>query len=289
MVWSPLSNLLLYGGTADIKAARASGLNICLGSDWSPTGSKNLLGELKVASIWAKETGLALTPEDIVAMATRNPAVALRWDKQLGTLEAGKKADLLVVKEKGGEPHAALVNATEADVRLVVINGVPRHGEKTLMQDLGVPGETLTIGDTKFTVNLAQETSDPDVAALTFAAAKKLLEEGLGNLGKVAKNNKKATSTANAVHSKTGTAPRRWFLALDELADTGEALRPQLPFNNKTTGPSLKLAKAPTPAELPAIALDPIAVVDDEAFMSSLKTQKVLPAPIADKLESFYK
>src|SRR5207248_2673739 len=49
MVWSPLSNLLLYGGTARVDAARAAGVQIGLGSDWSPTGSKNLLGELKVA------------------------------------------------------------------------------------------------------------------------------------------------------------------------------------------------------------------------------------------------
>lgn len=49
MVWSPLSNLLLYGKTADVKAARAAGVRMALGSDWSPTGSKNLLWELKVA------------------------------------------------------------------------------------------------------------------------------------------------------------------------------------------------------------------------------------------------
>ena len=49
MVWSPMSNLLLYGGTADIAAALAAGVRIGIGSDWSPSGSKNLLGELKVA------------------------------------------------------------------------------------------------------------------------------------------------------------------------------------------------------------------------------------------------
>ncbi len=41
IIWSPLSNLLLYGGTTDIKAARAAGVSIALGSDWSPSGSKN--------------------------------------------------------------------------------------------------------------------------------------------------------------------------------------------------------------------------------------------------------
>ena len=51
MIWSPLSNLLLYGGTAQVAAAKASGVRIGLGPDWSPTGSKNLLGELKAAKV----------------------------------------------------------------------------------------------------------------------------------------------------------------------------------------------------------------------------------------------
>jgi hypothetical protein len=50
MTWSPMSNLVLYGGTANIKAARENGIMICLGSDWSPSGSKNLLEELKVSA-----------------------------------------------------------------------------------------------------------------------------------------------------------------------------------------------------------------------------------------------
>ena len=39
MVWSPLSNLILYGQTADIAAAKASGITIGIGSDWSPSGT----------------------------------------------------------------------------------------------------------------------------------------------------------------------------------------------------------------------------------------------------------
>jgi 5-methylthioadenosine/S-adenosylhomocysteine deaminase len=49
MVWSPASNLMLYGDTARIDLARRSDVAVALGSDWSPTGSKNLLAELKVA------------------------------------------------------------------------------------------------------------------------------------------------------------------------------------------------------------------------------------------------
>jgi hypothetical protein len=50
-VWSPLSNYLLYGDTLDLWAARRAGVLMGLGSDWAPSGSKNLLGELKVATL----------------------------------------------------------------------------------------------------------------------------------------------------------------------------------------------------------------------------------------------
>ena len=49
MVWSPLSNYLLYGESTDIRAAKNAGILIGIGRDWAPSGSKNLLGELKVA------------------------------------------------------------------------------------------------------------------------------------------------------------------------------------------------------------------------------------------------
>ncbi|MEQ1519036.1 MAG: hypothetical protein ABL931_21360 [Usitatibacteraceae bacterium] len=71
MVWSPLSNLLLYGATADVKAAQEEGVLIGLGSDWSPSGSKNLLGELKIARLVSEQAGGIFTDKELVAMATR--------------------------------------------------------------------------------------------------------------------------------------------------------------------------------------------------------------------------
>src|SRR5690606_29232532 len=53
VVWSPLSDLLLYAETTLVDDARARGITVCLGSDWGPSGSKNLLGEMKVARIAA--------------------------------------------------------------------------------------------------------------------------------------------------------------------------------------------------------------------------------------------
>ena len=79
VIWSPLSNLLLYGKTADIPTALKYGVNVSLGSDWAPSGSANVLGELKVADhvnqkLWAGK----ITDQQLVEMVTINPAKALR-------------------------------------------------------------------------------------------------------------------------------------------------------------------------------------------------------------------
>jgi len=91
VVWSPLSNLLLYGGTTNIKAARSAGLAIALGSDWSPSGSKNLLNELKVAKVASDVLGIGLADRDIVAMVTSTPAriVKMGW---AGRIDRGRQA-----------------------------------------------------------------------------------------------------------------------------------------------------------------------------------------------------
>ena len=99
IVWSPFSNIWLYGGTTDVLAARRHGLLVCLGSDWAPSGTKNLLGELKVAALWNDEAlGGALDARDLGMMATANAGDALRpcWGVDVGRLRAGALADVLV-------------------------------------------------------------------------------------------------------------------------------------------------------------------------------------------------
>jgi imidazolonepropionase-like amidohydrolase len=77
--------------------------DIGIGSDWSPSGSKNLLGELKVAWLVAQQIGGIAKP-DIVAMATRTAAKILGWGAVLGTLEPGKLGDLIVVEGTSQDP-----------------------------------------------------------------------------------------------------------------------------------------------------------------------------------------
>ena len=121
-------------------------MRIGLGSDWSPTGSKNLLGELKVARLASASADTAFSDRELVAMATRNAAGILGWDRALGSLEAGKRADLLVIDGQHGDPYDLLLGADERDVSLVTIGGVARFGHPSLVRGLGADGERVRVG-----------------------------------------------------------------------------------------------------------------------------------------------
>jgi cytosine/adenosine deaminase-related metal-dependent hydrolase len=134
VVWSPFSNIWLYGATTDVLAARAAGMRICLGADWSPSGSKNLLGELKVADLHSRTTlGGALSPQELCAMATCNPADALGWSDKLGRLRPGLHGDFVAVRDRHEDPYRTLIDTTEPDILLVAINGYPMYGTDELM------------------------------------------------------------------------------------------------------------------------------------------------------------
>jgi 5-methylthioadenosine/S-adenosylhomocysteine deaminase len=135
VVWSPFSNLWLYSKTTDVVSAREAGIRICLGADWSPSGSKNLLGELKVADLYSQtQLGAALKPQEICAMATCNPAEALGWSDKLGRLTPGLHGDFVAMRDRGEDPYRTLIDSTERDVLLVAINGYPMYGTDGLMQ-----------------------------------------------------------------------------------------------------------------------------------------------------------
>ncbi len=159
LVWSPLSNLVLYGQTTEIYDALAEGLVVSLGTDWTPSGSNTLLDELKVADVAMRHQSLlggsrenvpgladeAQLDRTLVDMVTRNPALTLRWP-EVGTIAEGKVADLLLVRRPaatptGGmpdTPYRNLIDATARDVTLVTVDGNPIAGEVELLKRLRV-------------------------------------------------------------------------------------------------------------------------------------------------------
>jgi cytosine/adenosine deaminase-related metal-dependent hydrolase len=148
VVWSPFSNLWLYRDTTHVADARKAHMRICLGADWSPSGSKSLLGELKVADLWNRDhMDAVFSAEELCAMVTRNPADALGWDDRLGRLREGLHADVLVTADRGGDPYRNLITSIERDVELVAINGQPFYGTLRLMSACGAErAERITVG-----------------------------------------------------------------------------------------------------------------------------------------------
>jgi 5-methylthioadenosine/S-adenosylhomocysteine deaminase len=159
VVWSPFSNLWLYGATTDVAAARARGLRLCLGSDWAPSGTKSLLGELKVADLYNRASlGGLFSDLDLCRMVTCNPADALGWEDRIGRLRAGLCGDFVVVDRHEDDVYRNLVLALERDLRLVAINGYPMYGVASLMSAAAaVAPEPLEVGGMARVVSLRDE------------------------------------------------------------------------------------------------------------------------------------
>ena len=101
-VHNPSSNMMIASGVSPVAEMRAAGVAVGLGTD-GPAGSNNdldLMEEIDLAAKLAKVTKgdpLALNAKAVVEMATIDGARALHMDKEIGSLEAGKKADLILI------------------------------------------------------------------------------------------------------------------------------------------------------------------------------------------------
>ena len=130
LVWSPLSNFMLYGKTANVEAAKRAGLSISLAPDWAPSGSKSSLGELKVADLVNQHALKGLfSDRELVEMVTRKPAEAMGWGQKLGQIAEGYLADVLVVDERHADPYRNLIQTIEDNIQLVAVRGEPLYGD----------------------------------------------------------------------------------------------------------------------------------------------------------------
>ncbi|NLE10743.1 MAG: amidohydrolase family protein [Actinobacteria bacterium] len=129
----PRSNLRLKCGIAPVADMIAAGITIGLGTD-SLASNDNLdpFDEMRAALEVSRSRGAALTPAAVLRMATLEGARALGWDHLVGSLEVGKRADVVAVRMRGLEtrdPVDALVaGASASDVRMTMIDGTPVFG-----------------------------------------------------------------------------------------------------------------------------------------------------------------
>ncbi|MHB1020957.1 MAG: amidohydrolase family protein [Acidobacteriaceae bacterium] len=156
IVWSPRSNFELYGATANVDAAFRDGVSIALAPDWSPTGSDNMLDEIKYAShvSQSKLDGL-FSNRELDEMASSVPARIARIGNKVGTLAPGMYADFFLLKGNPANPYNALANASVTDMEMVFVNGVPLYGTPAMMQQLGVKTEALDVCGARRALNSA--------------------------------------------------------------------------------------------------------------------------------------
>ena len=115
---NPSSNLKLASGIADVAKYQQVGLNVALGTDGaSSNNSLDLFKEMTICSFAQKVKTMdptVLPAQTVLRMATINGAKALRWEDEIGTLEVGKKADIILIDLD--QPHFAPWNNTVADL-----------------------------------------------------------------------------------------------------------------------------------------------------------------------------
>jgi len=160
LIWTPRSDLYLYGNTASVTAAAALGCNIALASTWTLTGSPNLLEELKTARFFNREyLDGYFSDGEILEMATRNAALAFHVEDRIGALEPGKIADFVVLDTREHSDLEAVFQAELADIAVVFRGGAALYGDAYLVDTLRgttTGSETIAVdGSTKriFTVD----------------------------------------------------------------------------------------------------------------------------------------
>ncbi len=137
LVWSPQSNLRLYGETTRAADAFALGLPVALGADWLPSGSTSLLAEVKVARQELANQGLVVDARTLVDMVTVTAAGIAGLADHLGAILPGRPADLVVVARRHYDAYEAVCQATPNDVELVTVGGALAYGRADWVAALG--------------------------------------------------------------------------------------------------------------------------------------------------------
>ncbi|HZI18445.1 MAG TPA: 5'-deoxyadenosine deaminase [Pyrinomonadaceae bacterium] len=146
----PSSNMKLGSGLAPVAEMLERGVSVSLGADGAPCNNRlDMFAEMRAAALLQKvrRGASALPASRVLRMATLDGARALGLDAEIGSLEAGKRADLSIVDLSG--PHlsprpdvvSTLVYAAQpSDVRDVLIDGrvVLRGGRHTTLDAAGV-------------------------------------------------------------------------------------------------------------------------------------------------------
>lgn len=126
IVWSPVSNMRLYGATIPVDMLRSQGVNVSLGTDWLASGSPSLKEEAQYVRVARDSLHWQVSDDDLLSMMTLDPAMSVGLKGEIGDISVGASADLFAVALADDEPSHALagaLEATPAKTQWVVVQG----------------------------------------------------------------------------------------------------------------------------------------------------------------------
>ncbi len=189
LVWSPRSNIDLYGQTTNIPLARNLGIRLALGPDWTPSGSLSQLQEMRCAHyVSERYWNDSIDEQILVRWVTDQAAQVLGIDDQIGKLATGYLADAAIVSADDYQrrrPFRRIVEAEAWDIRLTLVGGVPVYGDVDLAP-YGPYCETLDVcGETKI-LCMKQGEDDTDFKNQTLTDIRQILETNIATLREAA-------------------------------------------------------------------------------------------------------
>lgn len=130
----PISNLRLGCGVAKVQKMLDYGINVALGTDGQGSGSNlDMFDTMKFAGLLQKgvfENSASMESYEVLKMATINGAKALELEKELGSIEEGKVADIIILdlnketcQPMGNVFSDIIYNAKGSNVETTIING----------------------------------------------------------------------------------------------------------------------------------------------------------------------
>lgn len=143
LVWSPVSNMLLYGDTTFAPALIAAGVTTSLGSDWSPGGSKHVWYEAKYARFLLRQLGIPVSDAMLYQMVTTQPARAVNL--RAGQIAPECFGDFFVLRSPapGMSPLEVLFEADDSHTRAVIVAGVAAYGDPDIFSAWGLTPQRL--------------------------------------------------------------------------------------------------------------------------------------------------
>ena len=141
------SNLRLKNGIAPVNPMLAGGVNVAMGTDSTGINDDDdLLQEMRLVSKLHRQPGIgapAITAEQVLAMATANAAAPTGFGGEIGILEPGRRADMVLIRLDGLESpylepdtpslEVVLGRAKTRDIAAIIIDG------EVLLQGRGAP------------------------------------------------------------------------------------------------------------------------------------------------------